>query len=371
MARHIDEQRITELQTMPYEAYLQTPEWMERRALAIERAGNRCQVCYSGEDLNVHHRTYERRGNEDPGDLTVLCGQCHAWFHRRLTEPEGLTHITVGMGEAMAKLGTPQSYLVPTGFEDLDRAIGQLQKGQFILVGSRSEQGAIPFLITLGLNAVKAKKSLAFFSCTMNKERFAEQVMAIEARLKLNWLQNGMLEDEDWEKLVYAVGTLQEQSFWIGDAVPTVEDLERQLELISQEQGAVDLVIVDCLDLIEHGKKEYPEQRVHAISRALKVLARTYNIPVVAACQIPSTFANANIKVPQLSDVKSAEPYADVVLLLYCDQVYNPDTERRHILDVIIGKNCNGSRGEVSLYYHDTDFFIRDLERNESLDLEQ
>jgi replicative DNA helicase len=60
-----------------------------------------------------------------------------------------------------------------------------------------------------------------------------------------------------------------------------------------------------------------------------------------------------------------------ILHLLYCDQVYNPDTERRHILDVIIGKNCNGSRGEVSLYYHDTDFFIRDLERNESLDLEQ
>jgi hypothetical protein len=166
-----------------------TPEWMERRALAIERAGNRCQVCYSGEDLNVHHRTYERRGNEDPEDLTVLCQQCHTWFHRRMREHEGLTHITIGMGEVMAKLETPQSYLVPTGFEDLDRAIGQLQKGQFILVGSRSEQGAIPFIITLGLNAVKAKKSLAFFSCTMNKERFAEMVMAIEARLQKSGLK--------------------------------------------------------------------------------------------------------------------------------------------------------------------------------------
>jgi replicative DNA helicase len=64
-----------------------------------------------------------------------------------------------------------------------------------------------------------------------------------------------MLEDEDWEKLVYAMGTLGEKSFWIGDAVPTVEDIERQLELISEEQGVVDLVIVDCIDLIEHGKK--------------------------------------------------------------------------------------------------------------------
>jgi len=182
----MDEQRTTELKTMPYEEYLQTPEWLERRALMIERAGNRCQVCNSGEDLNVHHRTYERQGNEHPGDLTVLCKQCHAWFHRRLTEHEGLTHIAVGMAGAMTKLETPENYLIPTGFEDLDRAIGQLQKGQFILVGSRSEQGVIPFIITLGLNAVKAKKSIAFFSYTMSKTLFAEQVMAIEARIKFN-----------------------------------------------------------------------------------------------------------------------------------------------------------------------------------------
>ncbi len=365
----MDEQRTTELKTMPYEEYLQTPEWMERRALMIERAGNRCQVCNSGEDLNVHHRTYERRGNEDPGDLTVLCQQCHAWFHRRMTEHEGLTHIAVGMAGAMAKLETPENYLIPTGFEDLDGVIGQLQKGQFILVGSRSEQGVIPFIITLGLNAVKAKKSIAVFSYTMNKERFAEQVMAIEARIKFNRLQNRELEEEDWEKLVYAMETLQEMPFWIGDAAPTVEDIERQLELILREQGAVDLVIVDCIDLIEHGKKEYPDQRVHAISRALKLLARTFDIPVVAACQIPTATANAAMKVPQLSDVKNAEPYADVVLLLYFDQVYNPETERKHILDVIIWKNCNGPRGEVSLYYSDSS--IRDIERIESQDLKK
>jgi replicative DNA helicase len=360
----MDEQRITELKTMPYEEYLQTPEWTERRALMIERAGNRCQVCNSGEDLNVHHRTYERRGNEGPGDLTVLCQPCHALFHLRMKEHEGLTHIAAGMAEAMAKLETPENYLVPTGFEDLDFVIGQLQKGQFILVGSRSEQGMIPFLITLGLNAVKAKKSLAFFSSTMNKERFAEQVMAIEARIEFNRLQNSLLAAEDWENLVYAMGTLQETSFWIGDAAPTVEDIERQLEQILREQGPVDLVIVDCIELLEHGKKEYPDQRVHAVSRALKVLSRTFNIPVVAACQIPNVIANAAMKVPQLTDVKNAESYADIVLLLYFDQMYNPETERKSILDVIIEKNCNGPRGELSLFYNDSNAFIRDIERN-------
>jgi replicative DNA helicase len=362
----MDEQRITELKTMPYEEYLQTPEWMERRALMIERAGNRCQVCNSGEDLNVHHRTYERRGNEDPGDLTVLCQQCHAWFHRRLTEHEGLTHIDVGIAGAMAKLDTPENYLVPTGFEDLDGAIGQLQKGQFILVGSRSEQGVIPFIITLGLNAVKAKKSIAFFSYTMSKTLLAEQVMSIEARINFNRMQSRKLKEEDWEKFVYAMDTVQEMSFWIGDAAPTVEDIEQQLELLLREQGAVDLVIVDCIDLIEHGKKEYPDQRVHAISRALKLLAHNFDIPVVAACQIP-----AAMKVPQLSDVKNAEPYADIVLLLYFEQVYNPETENKHILSVILPKNCNGPKCEIELYYNDSDSSVRDIEHIESQDLKK
>lgn len=80
----LDETRLQELRTMPYQAYLQTSEWKEKRGQVLERASHRCQLCYSPDDLNVHHRTYKRRGNEDLGDLTVLCKVCHERFHDRM-----------------------------------------------------------------------------------------------------------------------------------------------------------------------------------------------------------------------------------------------------------------------------------------------
>lgn len=82
-----DTDRLHELRTMPYDEYLQTPEWLERRAQALDRAERRCQVCNTPNALNVHHRTYERRGNERPGDLTVLCEGCHQLFHDKLPAP--------------------------------------------------------------------------------------------------------------------------------------------------------------------------------------------------------------------------------------------------------------------------------------------
>jgi 5-methylcytosine-specific restriction endonuclease McrA len=88
MLEYIDEtmtrERLTELQTMPYKVYLKTPEWLFRKTDAIVRAEYRCQICYSPDKLNVHHRTYDRIGQERPGDLTVLCKECHELFHFRL-----------------------------------------------------------------------------------------------------------------------------------------------------------------------------------------------------------------------------------------------------------------------------------------------
>jgi len=358
----MDEQRLTELRTMPYEDYLQTPEWAERRAFAIQRAGNRCQICNSADDLNAHHRTYERRGNEEPGDLTVLCQSCHAWFHYRMTEHESLHHITVAVSEAMGKIEKPEIYRVPTGFGDLDRLIGQLQKGQLIVVGSRTEQGGLPFLHTIGLNAAMAKKSVAFFSTTMNKERLAEQLMGIDAGIDTLTMQTRKFVDTHWERLIHAMGTLQEMSFWIGDSVATVEDIERQVVECLIENNAIDVVMIDSIELLENGKKEFPDQRIASISRMLKLLARKLNIPIVVLCQIPHAVQSRAEKVPQITDVKTTEPFADIVLLLYFDQVYNPESERKHILDVHIAKNGNGPVGEVSLFYADSHSRIRDLE---------
>ena len=357
----MDEQRLIELQTMPYEEYLQTPEWMERRTEALLRAGNRCQICNSGEDLNAHHRTYERRGNEDPGDLTVLCQPCHAWFHRCMAPQVGLTHNFAGVKEVMEKLEKPENYLVPTGFRDIDSVTGQLQKGQFILVGSRSGQGALPLVLNIGLNAAHAQRSVAFFSLSMNKEHWARQVLSIQARLDSYRLQDqSRLEDTDWEKLVPATEALQGIPYRVSDTARTMQDIEQQVEQISIETGPVDLIIVDSIELLETGRKEYSDQRAYSLSRSLKLLARKFDVPVVAVSHI-SAIVTRRTGVPDLSDVKNAEAFADIVILPYLEQVYNPDTERKGVLDALIVKNSNGPVCEVSFYFQVSSSSILDI----------
>ena len=357
----MDEKRLAELRAMPYEEYLQTPEWGERRDFMLQQAGNRCQVCNSPEDLNVHHRTYERRGNEEHGDLTVLCQSCHAWFHYRMNEHERLHHVTLSLAEATRTFEIPDTYRIATGFEDIDQLIGQLQKGQLIVVGSRAEQGGLPFLHTLALNAARAKKSVAFFSITMNKERLVEQLLSIDAGIDILTMQNRTFVDTDWEKLIFAMGTLQETSLWIGDAAATVEDIERQVVEWQLENGSIDVVMIDSIELLENGKKEYPDQRIASISRMLKLLARRLNIPIVVLCQVPQAVQSRAEKIPQLLDVKNIEPFADIVLLLYFDQVYNPDSERKNLLDVHVVKNCNGPLGEVNVFYYPPRSFLKDI----------
>jgi len=275
-----------------------------------------------------------------------------------MMEQESLSPITVGIGEVIGKFEVPEKYRVPTGFEDLDQLIGQLQKGQFIVVGSRTEQGGLSFILNIGLNAAKAQKSVAFFSFTMNEERVVEQFMSIVAGIDTHSMQTRRLVDTDSDQLVCAMGTLQEMSLWISDAALTVEDIERQVEEAIAKNGALDLVIIDSIELLESEKKEYPDQRAYSMSRMLKLLSRKFNISVVALCHIPST---SQRKVPQLLDVKNSEPFADIVLLLYFDQVYNPESERRSILDVLIVKNSNGPMGEVSLYYSTSHSSIQDI----------
>jgi replicative DNA helicase len=355
--------RAIELNIMPYEQYLLTPEWQERRAQALERAGNRCQVCYSGDELNVHHRTYERRGNEAPADLTVLCQSCHGWFHRRMTAYEKLTHVTEGQQDLLKIIHEPQNYLVSMGFQDLDRILGRLQQGQFTLIGSRANHGGLQLLMQIGMNAARLTWSVVFFSLTMNHELFMKKLLCIKSGLDISRIQLGLLEDEEWERLAFAGEAVYQLPYWISDAAHMVEDIEQQIEQRLTGDGEVDLIIIDSMDLLETGRKEYPDQRIASVSRSLKLLARKFDIPVVAACQIAnSTRVDPR---PQLSDVKQAEPYADAVLLLYLDQPYTPDSERRNILDILIAKNQLGPVGEVSLYYDASRSSLRDLEREE------
>lgn len=357
----LNEKRLQELRTMPYQAYLQTPEWQEKRDQALERSGHRCQLCNSDDSLNVHHRTYERRGNEELSDLTVLCRQCHNLFHDHVPTEEqehSFHHISDMMQEFFDRTDSGKPSGVVTGYMDLDRLLGGgFQKSDLILLGGRPSFGKTSLALNIALRTACAGNSVAIFSLEMDRHQLFNRLVAISSRIDLHHIRTGLLLDEQLDEIILSCGTLADFPIWISDEIATVDSMRHQLHQLIAASKKVDFVIIDYIGLIEpdkHTKKQNSEQQIRAISRSLKLLAREFDIPVLVLCQLSREVDKRIDKCPQLSDLRDSgaqEQDADVVLLMYKEDVYNPNTERINLIDVIAAKHRNGPIGEITLCF--------------------
>ncbi len=221
--------------------------------------------------------------------------------------------------------------------------------------------------------AIKHQSSVAVFSLEMSKEQLVQRLLSMDAGIDQQRLRTGWIEDDEWERIVYAMGTLSEANIWIDDTagISTVEMRSKARRL--QAERGIDLIIVDYLQLMQSvasgsGKRnENRVQEISEISRNLKGLARELNVPVLALAQLSRAVESRQSKVPQLSDLResgSIEQDADIVMFIYRDDVYNPDSERKNIADIIVAKHRNGPVGEVSLYFQTNQTRFRDLELN-------
>ncbi|GHO88733.1 replicative DNA helicase [Dictyobacter formicarum] len=278
------------------------------------------------------------------------------------------------LGDYMAKLdqlherrGTVVG--VPTGFTDLDRLTGGLQKSDLIILAARPAVGKTSLCLSLAYNAaVKHKKSIAIFSLEMSKEQLVQRLLSMDAGIDQQRLRTGWIEDDEWERIVFAMGTLAEASIWLDDTagISTMEMRSKARRL--QAEHGVDMIIVDYLQLMQSSAGKRNDNRVQEISeisRNLKGLARELDVPVMALAQLSRAVESRQSKVPQLSDLResgSIEQDADVVMFIYRDDVYNPDSERKNIADIIIAKHRNGPVGEVSLYFQASQTRFSDLE---------
>ena len=399
---------------------------------------------------------------------------------------------------------------VPTGFADLDRLTGGLQKSDLIILAARPAVGKSSLALSLAHNtAIKHQRSVAIFSLEMSKEQLVQRLLSMDAGIDQQRLRTGWIEDDEWERIVYAMGTLSEANIWIDDTagISTVEMRSKARRL--QAERGIDLIIVDYLQLMQSvasgsGKRnENRVQEISEISRNLKGLARELNVPVLALAQLSRAVESRQSKVPQLSDLResgclagetlvylpdlgiykpieqligqtgfrvlalnpenwqlepaivsnafatgskpvykmttrigrsiratanhnfltiqgwqrldelsqgqrialaqsdvywdeiisieldgetevydltvdlyhnfivnniichnSIEQDADIVMFIYRDDVYNPDSERKNIADIIVAKHRNGPVGEVSLYFQTNQTRFRDLELN-------
>lgn len=259
---------------------------------------------------------------------------------------------------------------VPTGYRDLDNMLAGLQKSDLFILAARPSMGKTAFVLNLAHKiATEAKESVLIFSLEMGKEQLVDRLLAMESGVDAWALRTGKLTDTDFERLGEAMGTLSEAKIFIDDSPGiTVSDLRTKARR-EAHSGHVGLIIVDYLQLMSGGSRFSSEgnrvQEISEISRGLKGIARELNVPIIALSQLSRSVENRSPQIPQLADLResgSIEQDADVVAFLYREDYYNPESERKNIMDVLIKKHRNGPTGAVELY------FDRDKQRIRSLD---
>jgi replicative DNA helicase len=261
---------------------------------------------------------------------------------------------------------------VPTGFTDLDRLLGGLQRSDLIILAARPAIGKSACALSIAHNAaVRHRQRIGIFSLEMSQEQMVQRLVSMDARIDQQRLRTGWIEDHEWERIVEAMGTLSEATILIDDTAGiSALQLRSKARQWVAEYGSLDLIIVDYLQLmrVADGAAKRSDNRVQIvdeIASELKALARELNIPVLALAQLSRAVEQRHSKVPQLSDLRESgglEQTADVVLFIYRDEVYNPETERRNQADIIVAKHRNGPVGEVVLYFERSQTRFRDLE---------
>ncbi len=246
---------------------------------------------------------------------------------------------------------------IPTGFIELDYKTAGLHGSDLILVAARPAMGKTAFALNIAANAaIRANVPVALFSLEMSKEQLVNRVLCMEAMVDSNKVRTGKLEEDDWSKLAGVVGPLSESGIYIDDTPGiSIMEIRTKCRKLKMEKN-IGLIVIDYIQLIqESGKKNSSrEQEISEISRSLKILAKELNVPVIALSQLSRAVEQRPEHRPMLSDLRESgaiEQDADIVMFLYRDDYYNPDSEDKDIAEVIIAKHRGGSTGTVKLLW--------------------
>lgn len=243
-----------------------------------------------------------------------------------------------------------------TGFRDLDAKTAGLQKSDLILIAARPAMGKTAFVLNIAeYVALHSNSTIALFSLEMSKEQLVKRMLAMNSMVDSQKIRTGDLEDDDWDKLVGSVRKIGNSNLVIDDTSGiTASELRSKCRKLKIEQG-LDLVIIDYLQLMTGAgkrKSDSRQQEISDISRSLKVMARELNVPVIALSQLSRAVESRPDKRPMLSDLRESgaiEQDADIVMFIYRDEYYNPDSEKKGVAEVIVAKQRSGPIGPVEL----------------------
>jgi len=245
---------------------------------------------------------------------------------------------------------------VPTGYVDIDRLLGGFQRSDFVIIAARPSVGKTSLCLSMARNAARHGQHTAIFSLEMSSEQIVQRLVSAETGIDSQRLRLGDLRgEEEWSLFVQATGKLADLPIFIDDT-PSISALQLRTKSrrLHAEHG-LDLIFVDYLQLMTGDtRSENRVQEVSYISRSLKAIARELDLPVVAASQLSRAVEQRTDKKPMLSDLRdsgSLEQDADVVMFIYRDELYHPETEKQHIADIIVAKHRNGPTGTIQLFF--------------------
>ena len=244
---------------------------------------------------------------------------------------------------------------VPSGFSDLDYMTTGFQPSDFILVAARPSMGKTAFVLNiLEYVAIKKERPCMIFSLEMSSNQLVNRLLSMDSGVDAQSIRSGKLSDSDWPRLIDSADRVGASNIIIDDTPGiSVPELRSKCRKVKLERG-LDLIIIDYLQLMSGNSKKNDnrQQEVSEISRSLKALAREMECPVIALSQLSRACELRADKRPMLSDLRESgaiEQDADIVMFLYRDEYYEPDSDKKGEAEVIIAKQRNGPIGTVTL----------------------
>ena len=248
---------------------------------------------------------------------------------------------------------------VPSGYSDLDQKTAGLQPGDLIIIAGRPSMGKTSLALNIAEHVgMEVGLPVAIFSMEMGAAQLTMRLLGSVGKLDQHKMRIGQLEDEDWPKLTNALGVLNEAPIFIdeGSALNSYEVRARARRL-HRQQGKLGLIVIDYIQLMSSANEQSTENRateVSEISRSLKALAKELNVPVVALSQLNRSVESRPDKRPMMSDLRESgaiEQDADVIMFIYRDEVYNPETAEKGVAEILLSKQRNGPTGTVKLTF--------------------
>lgn len=258
---------------------------------------------------------------------------------------------------------------VPTGYKKLNEMTSGFQKGDLLILAARPSMGKTAIALCMAEHAAQSGAAVGFLSLEMSAEQITLRLLSSESGIPHHFIRNATISSQEWVELTNVAARLAEMKLYIDDSpMVTIMDVRTKARKLKAEH-ALDFLVVDYLQLLHSSRKhENRHQEVSEISRSLKALAKELDIPILALSQLSRAVDSRMDKRPILSDLRESgaiEQDADLIMFLYRDVVYNPETENPALTELLVGKQRNGPTGTVYLD------FVRELTKFEDSQYEQ